>query len=204
MVRRAVRRCGDDGDHLFHSDQGYEGFVVHDTRTVGVDFYLYPSPGGRLLHLLLPSLAGAPLVSDQYFQGSHAAGNFRPGTGLRRKRPGEFRGRTSDGLLFLYGLRRQRQRVRNLPDGFAERACPDALHLPGSFGRGDDRRPDHFAEGPGRYQDLGGSGPSGCRRRDVRFVGAGPEYRACFVVPRYRNRQCDAAGTEALARETLR
>ena len=64
--------------------------------------------------------------------------------------------------------------------------------------------PDHFAEGPGRYQDLGGSGPSGCRRRDVRFVGAGPEYRACFVVPRYRNRQCDAAGTEALARETLR
>ena len=32
----------------------------------------------------------------------------------------------------------------------------------------------------------------------------GPEYRACFVVPRYRNRQCDAAGTEALARETLR
>lgn len=80
----------------------------------------------------------------------------------------------------------------------------DALHFPGSFGRGDDRRPDHFAEGPGRYQDLGGSGPSGCRRRDVRFVGAGPEYRACFVVPRYRNRQCDAAGTEALARETLR
>ena len=105
---------------------------------------------------------------------------------------------------FLYGLRRQRQRIRNLPDGFAERACPDALHFPGSFGRGDDRRPDHFAEGPGRYQDLGGSGPSGCRRRDVRFVGAGPEYRACFVVPRYRNRQCDAAGTEALARETLR
>ena len=104
----------------------------------------------------------------------------------------------------LSGLRRQRQRIRNLPDGFAERACPDALHFPGSFGRGDDRRPDHFAEGPGRYQDLGGSGPSGCRRRDVRFVGAGPEYRACFVVPRYRNRQCDAAGTEALARETLR
>ena len=75
-------------------------------------------------------------------------------------------------------------------------------HLPGSFGRGDDRRPDHFAEGPGRYQDLGGSGPSGCRRRNVRFVGAGPEHRTRFVVPCYGNRKCDAPGVETLARET--
>ena len=204
MVRCAVRRCGDDGDHLFHSDQGYEGFIVHDTRTVGVDIDLYPSSGGWLFRFLLHSLAGALLVSGQYFQGGHAAGNFRLGAGLRRKRPGELRGRTSDGLFFLYGLRRQRQRIRNVPDGFAERARPDALHLPGSFGRGDDRRPDHFAEGPGRYQDLGGSGPSGCRRRNVRFVGTGPEHRTRFVVPCYGNRKCDAPGVETLARETLR